>query len=197
VAVGALHAREARATPAWMVTSYMEASVTRVCPVAARRVSCSVVFRASLDSGVPNLTVTPGVLQGVTVVDETKLTAVVSASLDSGDLTVTCVLQGVRRAMPEQPNAPNAKKKAAMEISVNIHVILAVLIRHVTLHQESVMRVMMVILGHIVTSHATAHVLQVDAIETLESAMNVLVKIRTAIVVTFPAVIPVVTINVT
>jgi len=102
------------------------------------------------------------------------MTADVRASLDSGDLNVaSSVLQDVRRAIPALANAPYASKTITMGINVNIRVMLAVLIRHVSLHQESVMRVGMVILDHSVTCHAAAHVLKVDAIWSLENAMNV------------------------
>ena len=79
----------------------------------------------------------------------------------------------MKRAITARANAPNANKTITLGINVNIRVMLAVLIRHVTLHQESVMLVGMVILEHTVTCHATAYVLKLDAIGTLGHVMTV------------------------
>ena len=153
--------------------------------------------RANLQDGA--ITVTPGVVKGVQTMCVTRITEDVRASLDTGDrimdlnVTVTtCVVKGVRRAVLSQAIAPNASKTLTMGINANISVMLAVLIRHVTLHLESVMCVGMVILEHTVTCHATAYVLKVDAIGSLGRAMIVWVCIRTVNYVTHRAVIPVV-----
>jgi len=154
------------------------------------------VIRANLEDG--DMTVTACVVKGVQTMCVTKITEDVRASLDSGDVTVTTgVVKGVRRAIPSRANAPNASKTITMGINVNIRVMLAVLIRHVTLYQESAMHVGMVILEHTVTCHATAYVLKVDAIGSLGRAMNVWVCIRTVNYVTHRAAIPVFTIDVT
>ena len=132
--------------------------------------------RASLDTG--DVDVTPGVLQGVKEMCVANMAAAVRASLDSGylngDVTLTThAVQGVRCAILSRVNAPYASNTITMGINVKISVMLAVLTRHVTLHQESVMLVGMVILEHTVTCHATAYVLKVDAIGTLGHVMNV------------------------
>jgi len=106
------------------------------------------------------------------------------------------VMLDVKHAIPSLENAPNAIKTAAMAIHVNIYVMLAVLIRHVTLHQENVLRVTVVTGDCFVMPHAAVDVRQVGAIVSWEHALNVRIKQRMARFVRPHAVTIVSTINV-
>ena len=79
----------------------------------------------------------------------------------------------VRRAIAARANVPDARTPANMEIFANINVVTDVLISHVTLHQESGMRVIMVTLVYIVTIRVINHAHKVDAKGTLGGVMNV------------------------
>jgi len=131
------------------------------------------VICVSLDTGgvTVRLHVVPGV-QGFCVPRMTAAVCANQATLE--DNAIKSVPQeSVRRAITTRANAPYARIPANMEIIANIDVVVAVLIRHVTLHQESVIRVMMVTLGHIVTLRVKVHALKVGVMGSLENVMKV------------------------
>jgi len=131
-----------------------------------------------LDTG--GVTVTLHVVPGVQGFCVPRMTAVVRANqatmennaIKSVPQDSVNVLH-VRRAITARANAPDAKILSNMGITANINVVTDVLIRHVTLHQESVMRVMMVTLGHIVTLRVIVHALKVGVIGSLDNVMKV------------------------
>jgi len=102
----------------------------------------------------------------------------------------------VRRVITARANAPDARTSANLEMIATFNVVTDVLIRHVTLHQESAMRVKMGCLVDTVTLHVTVHAHK-HAIWTLGYVMNVWVRLLTVTFVTISAVIRAKTGNVT
>jgi len=80
----------------------------------------------------------------------------------------------VNYAITPQANAPNASTATPMEPNANTNVVLAVLTRHVTLHLDSVMRVMMVILGHFVIPRAVIPASTINVTEMATARPDVL-----------------------
>ena len=92
------------------------------------------------------------------------------------------VVANVRSAITARENASCASKPTYMERNVNINVVLDVLIRHVTLHLESVILVRIVILGHFVIVFAVipAITVSVAGMATASQAVQTTTSVQSA-----------------
>jgi len=91
----------------------------------------------------------------------------ITSAIDGRANVLKRVQVNVNYAITPQANAPNASTASPMEPNANTNVVLAVLTRHVTFHLDSVMRVMMVIMGHFVIPRT---VIPASAINVAERA---------------------------